>query len=176
MKNIQTKNLVDFGLFTHAKDYYSAAQILKENGPNNPYFIMLALSIECFLKSIRTKIEWNDSVAIKVNHTKKTHDLSKIFHKIEINHPLDAEYLKNKYEIQYSRSLKQDIELNKTVFTDRRYPYSAKGGIPEVPLHSNDEGLRIPKDKKDKINIAVYVKELEAVAKFLSDVLSKYID
>jgi len=173
MEKIQTKNLVDFGLFTHAKDYYLAAQILKENDSNNPYFIMLALSIECFLKSIRTKIEWNDSVAIKVNHTKKTHDLSKIFHKIEVNHPLDAKYLKNKYEIQYSRSLKQDIELNKTVFTDRRYPYSLKGDIPKVPLHSNDEMLH---GVKYKNNIAVYVKELEDVAEFLFNVLSKHMD
>ena len=139
MKKIKTKNLVDFGLFTHAKDYYLAAQILKDNDSKNPYFVMLALSIECFLKSIRSNIEWDNSVAIKVNHTKKTHNLSKIFHKIEVNHPPDAEYLKSEYEIQYSRSLKQDIELNKTVFTDRRYPYSAKGDIYKPPSPSDKE-------------------------------------
>ncbi|MUK41885.1 hypothetical protein GNP61_09990 [Aliivibrio fischeri] len=171
----KSENLVDFGLCLYAKDYYQAAQTLKDNGvENTPYHIMLALSVECFLKSIRTTTEWSGSIGTKVHHVKNTHDLDKIFHKLEVNHPNDAKWLKDEYFRQYSRSLKDDIELNKNVFTYQRYPYTSKGDIPKVPLSSTPEemlyGIKYSND------IAVYVTMLEYVAKFLFDVIGSYFN
>ncbi|EJG1286759.1 hypothetical protein [Vibrio parahaemolyticus] len=170
----ETNNLVDFSLCLYAKDYYLAAQAL--NGSelkSTPYHLMLALSVECFLKSIRTTTIWHESTGVKVAHTKKTHDLSSIFHKLEINHPSDAEWLKNEYSNKYSRSLKGDLELNKNVFSLRRYPYSLKGDIPKVPLATTREellyGIKYDND------IAVYETILEDIAKFLFDVLTPHI-
>ncbi len=170
MDYTETENLIDFGLCLYAKDYYLAAQTLKDNCcTGTPYHLLLALSVECFLKSIRTTTLWLGATGVKVNHTKKTHDLASIFHKLEVNFSQDADWLKIEYLKQYSRSLKEDIELNKNVFTLRRYPYSHKGDIPRVPLAAtSDELLHGRKYQNDLI---VYETQLEDVAKFLFDVL-----
>lgn len=56
MNFTETENLVDFGLGLYAKEYYEAARILKNNrSKGTPYHLMLAISAECFLKSIRQR-------------------------------------------------------------------------------------------------------------------------
>ena len=175
MNFTKTENLVDFGLGLYAKEYYEAARTLKDNGSKGtPYHLMLAISAECFLKSIRTTTLWyREENYVKVNHTKKTHDLASIFHKLECNHPQDAEFLKNGYMNKYSRSFNEDLELNKDVFTLRRYPYSHKGEIPRPPIPSTrDELLYGCKYKND---IAVYESQLEDVTEFLYDVVVPHI-
>lgn len=175
MTDKKNEHLVDFGLCLYAQDYYLAAQTLKDNGvKSTPYHLMLALSVECFLKSIRTTTLWHGSTGVKVNHTKKTHDLESIFHKLEINYPTDSEWLKDEYLKQYSRSLKRDLELNKNVFTDRRYPYSSKGEIPKVPLSSTREELLYGVAYSN--DTTVYETMLEDVARFLFEVLSPHIN
>ncbi|MFM2599328.1 hypothetical protein [Vibrio fortis] len=174
MSNMETKQLVDFGLCLYAKDYYSAAKLLGENGcKGTPYHVMLSLSVECFLKSIRTTTLWSGASGVKVNHTKKTHDLASIFHKLEINFPKDADWLKSEYSAQYSRSLKEDLELNKNVFTLRRYPYSFKGEIPKTPLTTRPEELLYGRNYEN--DTAVYETLLEDVAKFLFGILVPHI-
>ncbi|MGR5556323.1 hypothetical protein ACQKQC_08490 [Vibrio fortis] len=174
MIHIETKNLVDFGLCSYAKDYYLAAQTLKDNGCKSvPYHLMLALSSECFLKSIRTTTLWYCSSGTKVNHTNRTHDLASIFHKLEVNFRQDADWLKSEYSRQYSRSFKNDLELNKNVFTLRRYPYSQKGEIPQVPLSSTRVELLY--GCKYENDVAVYETLLEDVARFLFDTLVPHI-
>ncbi|HCG5948052.1 hypothetical protein HJ052_12010 [Vibrio parahaemolyticus] len=171
MSDSTTENVVDFGLFTYGREYYESAQVLKENHlTSNSYYILLALAIECFLKSIRTTVMWNGSVANKVQHTKNVHDLAKIYHKITVNYPEDAACLEQKYAEQFQRSLKADIELNKDVFTLRRYPYSNKGEIPKIPLPQTREELLYGMQYKN--DIAVYVTHLEDVAQFFNDSLS----
>ncbi|MBY6236842.1 hypothetical protein KUV99_11785 [Vibrio harveyi] len=175
MSHIETKNLVDFNLCLYAKDYYLAAQTLKGNGCKGaPYHVMLALSAECFLKSIRTTTLWHGPSSVKVNHTKKTHDLANIFHKLEVNFRQDADWLESEYLKQYSRSFKGDLELNKNVFTLRRYPYSQKGELPRAPLPSTRE--EILHGCKYENDVAVYESSLEDIAKFLFDVLVPHID
>ena len=173
MSDSTTENIVDFGLFTYGREYYESAQILKENqATSNAYCILLALAIECFLKSIRTTVVWSGNVASKVQHTKKVHNLAKIYHKITVNYPEDATWLEQKYAEQFQRSLKADIELNKDVFTLRRYPYSTNGEIPKKPLaHTREEILYGVQYKND---IAVYVTHLEDVAQFFNDTLSAH--
>lgn len=174
MNFTETENLVDFGLGLYAKEYYEAARTLKDNGSKGtPYHLMLAISTECFLKSIRTTTLWYRGLGVKVNHTKRTHDLTSIFHNLECNHPRDAEFLKNGYMSKYSRSFKEDLELNKNVFALRRYPYSHKGEIPRPPIASTrDELLYGCKYEND---IAVYESQLEDVAEFLYDVVVPHI-
>lgn len=135
MNFTETENLVDFGLGLYAKEYYEAARTLKDNGSKGtPYHLMLAISAECFLKSIRTTTLWYRGLGVKVNHTKRTHDLTSIFHELECNHPRDAEFLKNGYMSKYSRSFKEDLELNKNVFTLRRYLTHIKERFQDLPL------------------------------------------
>ncbi|MEZ8200268.1 hypothetical protein [Vibrio splendidus] len=174
MNFTDTENLVDFGLGLYAKEYYEAAQVLKANGSKGaPYHLMLAISAECFLKSIRTTMLWYRGSGVKVNHTKKTHDLTTIFHKLECNHPQDAEFLKNSYMSKYSRSFKEDLELNKNVFTLRRSPYSQKGEVPRPLIPSSrDELLYGCKYEND---IAVYESQLEDVTESLYDVVVPHI-
>ncbi|EKB3553816.1 hypothetical protein ONY95_003133 [Vibrio parahaemolyticus] len=174
MSDSTTENIVDFGLFTYGREYYESAQILKENqATSNAYYILLALAIECFLKSIRTTVMWSGCVANKVQHTKKVHDLAKIYHKITVNYPEDAAWLEQKYAGQFRRSLKADIELNKDVFTLRRYPYSNKGEIPKMPLPQTRGELLYGIQYKN--DIAVYVTHLEDVAQFFNYTLSPSI-
>lgn len=74
---------------------------------------------------------------------------------------------------RYSRSFKADLELNKNVFTLRRYPYLHKGEIPRPPIPSTrDELLYGCKYEND---IAVYVSQLEDVTEFLYDVVVPHI-
>ncbi|TFZ55081.1 hypothetical protein E4T25_13625 [Photobacterium damselae subsp. piscicida] len=175
MNYTETKHLVDFGLCLYAKDYFIAAQALKDNGcKGTPYHVMLALSVECFLKSIRTTTLWNESLGVKVKHTKKTHDFISIFHKLEVNFTQDADWLKSEYFKYYSRSFKDDLELNKDVFNKKRYPYSCKGDIPDLKIPTTvNEILYGCKHEND---IIVYEGLLEDVAKFLFDVLVPYIN
>ncbi|EHA1127099.1 TPA: hypothetical protein I7117_14815 [Vibrio vulnificus] len=174
MNQTETQNIVDFGLCLYAKDYFLAAKTLKENGNEGiPYHLLLALSVECFLKSIRTTTLWDGTVGVKVNHTKKTHDLASIFHKLEINSQQDAEWLEREYLKQYSRSLKVDLELNKNVFTQRRYPYSLQGNIPQVRIGTTSGELLSGFEYEN--DLVVYETLLEDVAKFLFDVLSPRI-
>lgn len=169
----KTNNIVDFGLYTYGKDYYDAAKVLKgQVSGANPYHIMLALAVECFLKSIRTEIEWHSSVANKVRHTKRIHDHAKIFHKLEVNFPDDAAFLETKYAESYHRSFKEDLKLNKDVFALRRYPYSTKGEIPRLPIPETPEELLFGMQYKN--DIAVYETQLEDVADFLHSILSPY--
>ena len=74
---------------------------------------------------------------------------------------------------KYSRSFNEDLELNKDVFTLRRYPYSHKGEIPIPPIPSTrDELLYGCKYEND---IAVYESQLEDVTEFLYDVVVPHI-
>lgn len=81
MNFTETENLVDFGLGLYAKEYYEAARILKNNSSKGtPYYLMLAISAECFLKSIRTTTLWySEEAGVKVNHTKKNARLNEDF-------------------------------------------------------------------------------------------------
>ncbi|SDH43823.1 hypothetical protein SAMN04488136_11624 [Vibrio xiamenensis] len=168
-----SKNIVDFGLYTYGKDYYDAAKVLKGQVSSSiPYHIMLALAVECFLKSIRTEVEWHSRVANKVRHTKREHDHAKIFHKLEVNFPDDAAFLETKYAETYYRSFKEDLKLNKDVFSLRRYPYSAKGEIPRMPIPETAEELLFGMQYKN--DIAVYETQLEDVAEFLHSILGPY--
>ncbi len=85
-----------------------------------------------------------------------------------------AKWLKDEYLRLYSRSLKDDIELNKNVFTYQRYPYTSKGDTPKTRLSSTREemlyGIKYSND------IAVYVTMLEDLAKFLFDVIGSHFN
>ena len=112
----ETHDIVDFGLFYSAKQYYEAARLIKDNDfVFIPYSILLSFSIELFLKSIRTTTMWPSAVASKVDHM-QGHNLTKIFNAIEKKYPSDANNLKNKYHLRFNRSLKEDIDLNSEVF------------------------------------------------------------
>lgn len=169
VKNIESQELVDFGLFYTAKEFYEAAKLIKSNTfVHRPYHVLLSFSIELLLKSIKTKIVWSGSSASQVKHT-GGHALVKIFYSIEQEHPKDAEYLMQKYSSKYGSSLKHDLELNSEVFIKQRYPYDRNGYIPSMSKVSIDcFDVQYGKD------IAVYVDELERVADFLHDELIVY--
>ncbi|MBY7982012.1 hypothetical protein KW452_05595 [Vibrio fluvialis] len=166
-KNLRrTQNLVDFGLFITAKEFYEAAKLIKGNKfVSRPYHVILSFSVELFLKSIQTTTVWPSSVASSVEHT-KGHSLSEIFASIENNYPEDSGYLEDKYYLKYGRSLKHDLSLNSDVFMKQRYPYQKGGAIPSISVFDRD--LLNPRYGND---IAVYVDELERVASFFHDEL-----
>lgn len=167
MNEVRTESLVDFGLYYTAKEYYDSAQVLKKNQPlGNPYYILLALSIECYLKSIKTEVIWDFTKGPKVNHT-KGHYLDEIFSALKTNHPKETDFLESQYAAQFNRSLSHDIERNAKVFTARRYPYSFKGEIPTMPVSENIADVPLYAN-----DIAVYVEELEDVARFLTRILA----
>ncbi|MCC3845837.1 hypothetical protein IB288_23075 [Vibrio parahaemolyticus] len=169
VKNRTSQELVDFGLFYTAKEFYEAAKLIKSNTfVRRPYHVLLSFSIELLLKSIKTTIVWSGSTASQVKHT-EGHALVKIFNSIEQEHPKDAEYLVQKYASKYGCSLKHDLELNSEVFTKQRYPYHRNGNIPSMSKVSIDCF-----DIQYGNDIAVYVDELERVADFLHDELIVY--
>ncbi len=162
----RTQNLVDFGLFITAKEFYEAAKLIKGNKlVSRPYHVTLSFSVELFLKSIQTTTVWPSAIASSVEHT-KGHSLSEIFASIENNYPEDSGYLEEKYHLKYGRPLKYDLSLNSDVFMKQRYPYQKGGAIPSVSVFDGD--LLNPRYGND---IVVYVNELERVASFLHDEL-----
>lgn len=162
----KSENVVDFGLCLYAREYYLGAQALREcDVAGRPYYLLLSLAIECYLKSIRTKTLWYGSRATQVEHTKYTHNFTDIFKKLEANYPEDANWLKCEYQTQYSRSFIDDLDLNKHVFTKHRYPYDPKGNIPF--LKAPDSSVELIHGVKYDNDIAVYVGALEDVATFL---------
>ena len=165
----ETKEIVDFGLFYSAKEYYDAAELLKVNNyTSTPYSILLSFSIECFLKSIRTTITWDGARASKVKH-KKGHGLTELFTEIEKDHPDDASYLMSKYASIYGRPLKEDINLNSEVFFKKRYPYLKDGTIPSLGILNIN-----PLSPEYDNSIAIHLTQLENVASFLHDELIVY--
>ncbi|MDF4976448.1 hypothetical protein P3748_24130 [Vibrio parahaemolyticus] len=162
----RTQNLVDFGLFITAKEFYEAAKLIKGNEfVSRPYHVILSFSVELFLKSIQTTTVWPSAVASSVEHT-KGHSLAEIFASMESKHPEDSGYLEEKYHLKHGRSLKHDLSLNSDVFMKQRYPYQKGGAIPSISVFDRD--LLNPQYGND---IAVYVDELERVASFLHDEL-----
>ncbi len=101
----ETHEIVDFGLSLQAKKYFEAASVLKINKiDTSPYYVMLSLSIECYLKSIRTTTYWSGSRGIGVMH-EKGHDLSRLFTILSEKHPQDASVLSEQYQIRFGGSL-----------------------------------------------------------------------
>lgn len=168
IKDRESQQLVDFGLFYTAKEFYEAAKLIKGNTfVCKPYYVLLAFSIELFLKSIKTTIVWSGSIADKVKHT-QGHALASIFESIEKEHPEVTRYLIEKYTSKYDCSLKYDLALNSEVFTKQRYPYHKNGNIPQrIPKINIDDCFNLEYEN----DIAVYVTELERVADFLHDEL-----
>ncbi|ERB65538.1 hypothetical protein G3U99_12630 [Vibrio coralliilyticus OCN008] len=168
MKNKSKKgeNLVDFGFFNFAKQFYEAAKLIKasEYG-QRPYYVNLSFSIELFLKSIRTSTIWSEYNSAEDVEYLSGHSLSKIFDSLERKHPKDTKYLEERYFSKYHRSLKGDLKLNSDVFYKQRYPYLKDPVIPSMPV---DVDLLNPVYDND---IAVYPHELEMVATFLHDEL-----
>ncbi len=165
-KTIETKEIVDFGLFYAAKQYYEAAKMLKCNQfVSNPYFILLSFSIELFLKSIGTTIHWSGARASRVEHI-EGHNLSQVFESMENENPDSAKYLKEKYSRRFKRNLAEDIRLNSEVFVKRRYPYFKGGRIPSMSAGI----FNLPEMEKD-ICVTVYITQLENVAELLHDEL-----
>ena len=164
--NKKTKEEVDFGLFYSAKEYYEAAKLLKTNQfVSNPYSILLSFSIELFLKSIGTTIQWSGASASKVKHI-EGHSLSKVFETIENEHPSLVSYLTEQYFLKFGRNLSEDIDLNSEVFAKRRYPYFKGGDIPSNAARI----FHLPEQEKYS-SVTVYMTQLENVAEFLHDEL-----
>ncbi len=166
---IEAKEVVDFGLFYSAKEYYEAAKQLKGNRfLSNPYNVLLAFSIELFLKSIGTTIQWSGATAVKVKHA-QGHKLCDVFKVVEKENPSSINYLKEQYSCKVGRDLFEDIALNSEVFTKRRYPYYRGGNIPLNVAKICD----IPelKELKELKVTTVYVTQLEDVSDFLHDEL-----
>ncbi|MDC0611371.1 hypothetical protein OAP63_11585 [Vibrio sp.] len=167
---ISTDEIVDFGFRTQGKDYYDAAIVLqKSNLSGAPYYILLSLSIECYLKSIRTQIFWSGGRGVGVMH-EKGHDLLKLFLNLSDKYPHDALYLSNQYQIRYKRNLRVDLMRNANVFTHQRYPYKADHSIPQP-----DRRFLYPeRTKETELDNHTYVDitALENVAAFLNEELA----
>ncbi|MBQ4892173.1 hypothetical protein J8L86_20170 [Shewanella sp. MMG014] len=88
-----TNEIVDFGFSSQGQDYYDAAMALhKSKVSGTPYYVLLSLSIECYLKSIQTKTYWSGGRGVVVMH-EKGHDLLQLFSNLSSKHPRDALYL-----------------------------------------------------------------------------------
>lgn len=165
-----TNEIVDFGFSSQGQDYYDAAMVLqKSKVSGTPYYMLLSLSIECYLKSIRTEIYWSGCKGVGVMH-EKGHDLSKLFSNLNSKHPHDALYLYNQYQIQYKRNLRDDLTRNANVFTHQRYPYQSDHSIPQP-----DRGFLYPQRTKEAEldnHTCVDIIALEAVATFLNEELT----
>lgn len=165
-----TNEIVDFGFSSQGQDYYDAAMALhKHKVSGTPYYVLLSLSIECYLKSIRTKTYWSGGRGVGVMH-EKGHDLLQLFSNLSSKHPRDALYLINQYQIRYKRDLRGDLTRNANVFTHQRYPYQADHSIPQP-----DRGFLYPKHTKEaKLDNHTYVDitALETVAAFLNEELT----
>ncbi|MEZ9290130.1 hypothetical protein AB4251_14470 [Vibrio lentus] len=165
-----TNEIVDFAFSSQGQDYYDAAISLKANGVNgSPYYVLLSLSIECYLKSIRTKIYWSGSIGVGVMH-EKGHDLLKLFSNLNSKYPKDALYLSNEYQNRYKRDLSSDLARNANVFTNQRYPYKADHSIPQP-----DRGFWHPEcTEETELDNYTYIDitALETVAVFLHEELT----
>ncbi|WP_061010014.1 hypothetical protein [Vibrio sp. CUB2] len=165
-----TNEIVDFGFSSQGQDYYDAAMVLhKHKVSGTPYYVLLSLSIECYLKSIRTKTYWSGGRGVGVMH-EKGHDLLQLFSNLSSKHPRDTLYLINLYQVRYKRDLRDDLTRNANVFTHQRYPYQADHSIPQP-----DRGFLYPKHTKEaKLDnhTCVDITALETVAAFLNEELT----
>lgn len=165
-----SNEIVDFGFSSQGKDYYDAAMVLqKSNSNGTPYYVLLSLSIECYLKSIRTITYWNGGRGVGVMH-EKGHDLLLLFSNLSSKHPDDGLYLMDQYQIRYKRDLRDDLARIANVFTHQRYPYQADHSIPQP-----DRGFLYPKQTEEaKLDnhTCVDITALETVAAFLNEELT----
>ncbi len=165
-----SNEIVDFGFSSQGKDYYDAAMVLqKSNSNGTPYYVLLSLSIECYLKSIRTITYWHGGRGVGVMH-EKGHDLLLLFSNLSSKHPDDARYLIDQYQIRYKRDLRDDLARVANVFTHQRYPYQADHSIPQP-----DRGFLYPKQTEEaKLDnhTCVNITALETVAAFLNEELT----
>ena len=164
----ESHEIVDFGLSLQAKHYFEAANVLKANNINNsPYYMMLSLSIECYLKSIRTTTYWRGSRGIGVMH-EKGHDLSQLFTTLSEKYPQDASYLSKQYQIKFGGNLSQDLAQNANVFTCQRYPYKIDNSIPmnEYVWNCPPNNVHYWGQEKRDNSLFVNLTALENVASF----------
>lgn len=151
-------------MFRDALSFYNSASILKENPSdmsNRPYYVLLAFSIELFIKSINVKHTFhvNEKKQFKINHhqVKHTqgHKTDALFEKLTGSNIQLAEFLSSKYEERHKRSLVDDLKVNRDVFEGLRYTYPKDGN-----LVNNGKGV-------NKINSYFMPDVLEKVGEFI---------
>ena len=172
----ETHESVDFGLSLQAKHYFEAAEVLKVNKiDSSPYYVMLSLSIECYLKSIRTTTYWSGSRGIGVMH-EKGHDLSQLFTTLSEKYPQDASDLFEQYQIIFGGSLIDDLAQNANVFTCQRYPYKSDNSLPidEKEYILDSKNIHSWGRKESDNSLFVNIAALENVALFFHEKLGSH--
>ena len=155
---------VNFGLCITAQDYFRAAMSLKQsNIGGKPYYVLLSLSIECYLKSIKTTVTYQGSIGVNVSHIRlKSHNLNQLFRAVKEAPPDEANYLEKQYQVKFSTSFFEDIASIAEVFDKQRYPYPKSGNVPS-PKFPNNPLKRVKNDNSIEVNITA----LENIAAFL---------
>ncbi|WP_394136395.1 hypothetical protein [Aliivibrio fischeri] len=173
---VPIKDLVNYLMFIHAKEFYDAALLIKESKKElqRPYYAFMAFSIESFLKCFAVTTIWKGNTRnVNINHH-TGHGLSDIFGKIIKHEPKLAAFLESRYESQYGGNLKEDLQKNENVFIEQRY-LVPKGGNITSGLQANNKFDLIGSNIKP----STYIRELENTAEFLHNtiqyLLSEYV-
>lgn len=165
-EKIPVKDLVNYLMFLHAKEFYDAALLIKESKKElpRPYYSFMAFSVESFLKCFAVTTIWQDDTR-NVNH-RMGHELDKIFGQIIKREPKLATFLESRYESQYGGNLKEDLQKNANVFVDQRYLVPTGGNVIsglQFDYELDPFGLNIKP--------SVHIRELENTAEFLHNTI-----
>ncbi|MUK93747.1 hypothetical protein GNP80_15050 [Aliivibrio fischeri] len=167
-EEIPVKDLVNYLMFLHAKEFYDAALLIKESekGLQRPYYSFMAFSIESFLKCFAVTTIWKGNTRnVKINHH-TGHGLDEIFEKLIEHEPKLAIFLESRYESQYGGNLKEDLQKNANVFIEQRYLVPRGGNVIsglQFDYELDPFGLNIKP--------SVYIRELENTAEFLHNTI-----
>ncbi|WP_375750965.1 hypothetical protein [Vibrio sp. HN007] len=176
---IINKDLVDYFMYLDAKEFYKAALILKQTDDigSNPYYTLMAFSIELFLKCICvTETVIPEGRAILTNVHKdhvQGHLLNKIFEELAEKEPKVAEALEKNYLKHYGFSLKDDLAINTSLFMDARYTYP-KDGRPFGPKREYEYKPLFGNSPQKRYGIQIDIRALESVAEFLDGAVDDF--
>jgi hypothetical protein len=124
-------------LFNHAKKFYDSYKILETHEETNlPSLVCLAFSIEIFLKSLRTRVNYKrietftEGMIVEEYHDKSIlkggHDLSNLFD--GLSEKMKCE-IRTRYSMKYYRNIKEDLSNISSGFVNWRYMYEGKTNI-----------------------------------------------
>ncbi|MUK76594.1 hypothetical protein GNP84_06695 [Aliivibrio fischeri] len=159
----------DYFLWFDAKKYYRAAMDLRGNH-EKPYFMLLSLSVELFLKCIHTRTRWVGAHGQAVLHL-EGHSLKELYSELKKRAPNFTLRLEDKYRAAFNRNFIRDLDVNSDVFTNARYPYLKGGVIPKRPspfFYTKDEIL-FGCERKCETDVSITALEMTA------SILDKYI-
>lgn len=124
-------------LFNHAKKFYDSFKILEtQDDTHLPSLVCLVFSIEIFLKSLRTRVNYKsiktftEGMVIEEYRDKSIlkggHDLCRLFN--ELNETMKIE-IRTRYSMKYFRNFYEDLLNIHSGFVDWRYMYEGKTNV-----------------------------------------------